>query len=303
MSDPIHATAVEVASADWSQEQLAVSGFLVGYTQRTREGYALDLKRWFEFCGANSLRPFVARRPHVELFAREMEAKGLAIATVARRLSTVCVWYTYLEAEDFIVKSPARHVRRPKVSVESTTLGLDRAELGSLLYTAERARPAEYALICLLGLNGLRVSEACGAQITDLGTQRGHRTLAIVGKGNKPALLPLAPRTARAVDLAVGERHSGPIILDSRGKPCARHSAAWIVEKLARRARITKHISPHSLRHAFITAALDAGVPLRDVSIAARHADPRTTTRYDRARHDLDRHATYVVAAFVAGAA
>jgi len=57
------------------------------------------------------------------------------------------------------------------------------------------------------------------------------------------------------------------------------------------------------LRHAFITAALDAGVPLRDVQEAASHADPRTTMRYDRARGSLDRHATYIVAAYVAGAA
>jgi integrase/recombinase XerD len=58
----------------------------------------------------------------------------------------------------------------------------------------------------------------------------------------------------------------------------------------------------HTLRHAFITAALDAGVPLRDVQEAASHADPRTTIRYDRARGSLDRHATYIVAAYVAGA-
>ena len=59
----------------------------------------------------------------------------------------------------------------------------------------------------------------------------------------------------------------------------------------------------HTLRHAFITAALDAGVPLRDVQEAASHADPRTTMRYDRARGSLDRHATYIVAAYLAGAA
>jgi Phage integrase family len=62
-------------------------------------------------------------------------------------------------------------------------------------------------------------------------------------------------------------------------------------------------MSPHTLRHAFITAALDAGVSLRDVQQAASHADPRTTTRYDRARASLDRHATHIVAAHVAGAA
>jgi integrase/recombinase XerD len=62
-------------------------------------------------------------------------------------------------------------------------------------------------------------------------------------------------------------------------------------------------VGPHTLRHAFITAALDAGVPLRDVQEAASHADPRTTIRYDRARGSLDRHATYIVAAYISSAA
>jgi hypothetical protein len=81
-----------------------------------------------------------------------------------------------------------------------------------------------------------------------------------------------------------------------------RHAATRIVKRLAKRAGIDKRISPHSLRHSFITAALDAGVALRDVQEAASHADPRTTMRYDRARGSLDRHATYIVATFVAGA-
>jgi integrase len=73
---------------------------------------------------------------------------------------------------------------------------------------------------------------------------------------------------------------------------------------LIRPPPFTKKVGPHTLRHAFITAALDAGVPLRDVQEAASHADPRTTTmRYDQARTSLDRHATYIVAAYVAGAA
>ena len=75
-----------------------------------------------------------------------------------------------------------------------------------------------------------------------------------------------------------------------------------IVRRLAKRAGIDKRISPHSLRHSFITAALDAGVPLRDVQEAASHSDPRTTMRYDRGRGSLDRHATYIVSTFVAGA-
>jgi hypothetical protein len=95
--------------------------------------------------------------------------------------------------------------------------------------------------------------------------------------------MPLAPRVARAVDLAVGERVEGPIFLDVNGERLDRHAAGRIVRRVARRAGIGKRVGPHTLRHAFITAALDAGVPLRDVQEAASHADPRTTMRYDRA--------------------
>jgi len=115
--------------------------------------------------------------------------------------------------------------------------------------------------------------------------------------------IPLAPRTARAIDLAVGERTDGPLFLTADGRRLDRHGAARIVRRITHRAGIAKNVSPHTLRHAFITAALDAGVPLRDVQEAASHADPRTTMRYDRARTSLDRHATYIVATYVAGAA
>jgi len=149
----------------------------------------------------------------------------------------------------------------------------------------------------------LRVSEATGAEIEQLGLERGHRTLTITRKGGKVVTIPLAPRTARAIDLATGERTEGPVFLAADGRRRDRHGAGRIVRKTARRAGIAKAVTPHTLRHAFITAALDAGVPLRDVQEAASHADPRTTMRYDRARGSLDRHATYIVAAYVAGAA
>ena len=87
------------------------------------------------------------------------------------------------------------------------------------------------------------------------------------------------------------------------GRRLDRHGAGRIVRKIARRAGIGKTVTPHTLRHAFITASFDARVPLRDVQEAASHADRRTTMRYDRTRGSLDRHATYIVAAYVAGAA
>ena len=149
----------------------------------------------------------------------------------------------------------------------------------------------------------MRVSEATGANIEALGVERGHRTLVITRKGGKVVTIPHAPRTARAIDLAVGERSDGPLFVAADGRRLDRHGAARIVRRVACRAGISKPVGPHTLRHKFITAALDAGVPLRDVQEAASHADPRTTMRYDRARASLDRHATYVVAAYLAGAA
>ena len=150
-------------------------------------------------------------------------------------------------------------------------------------------------------MTGRRVSEATGANVENLGVDRGRRTLVVTRKGGKVVTIPLAPRTARAIDLAVGERSDGPIFLSPDGRRLDRHGAARIVRRVAGHAGVGKPAGPHTLRHAFITAALDAGVPLPDVQEAASHADPRTTIGYDRARGSLDRHATYIVAAYVAG--
>jgi len=158
-------------------------------------------------------------------------------------------------------------------------------------------------LISLLALNGLLVSEATGTDIEHLGLEREQGTLTITRKGGKVVTILLAPRTAQAIDLAIGEVVAGPMFLTADGRRLDRHGAGRIVRKTARRAGIAKAVTPHTLRQAFITAALDAGVPLRDAQEAASHADPRTTMRYDRARGSLDRHATYIVAAYVAGAA
>ena len=89
--------------------------------------------------------------------------------------------------------------------------------------------------------------------------ERGHRTLTITRKGGKVATIPQAPRTARAIDLAIAERSEGPVFLASGGRRLDRHGAARIVRRVARRAGIGKPMGPHTLRHAFITAALDAG--------------------------------------------
>jgi len=299
-------TSTAVASVELvftEPERLALAGYLAGYTGLTREAYTLDLCQYAAWCQQHRLHLFHARRAVIECLARDMEAKGRARATVTRRWCTIAGFYKYAVEEDLLEHSPAAHVRRPRLDYESHAIGLDRNELGALLVAAGLGTAAEHALISLLALNGLRVSEAAGANIEAIGLERGHRTLTITRKGGKPVTIPLAPRTARAIDLAIGERPEGPVFLAPDGRRLDRHGAARIVRRVARRAGIGKPVGPHTLRHAFITAALDAGVPLRDVQEAASHADPRTTMRYDRARASLDRHATYIVAAYLAGAA
>jgi integrase len=124
--------------------------------------------------------------------------------------------------------------------------------------TAGLGTPGEHALISLislLALNGLRVSEATGADIEHLGVDRGHRTPVITHKGGKAVTIPLAPRTARAIDLAIGERTDGPVFVTAGGRRLHRHGAGRIVRRVARQAGIIKTVTPHTLRHAFITAA------------------------------------------------
>jgi integrase/recombinase XerD len=122
----------------------------------------------------------------------------------------------------------------------------------------------------MLGLLGLRIFEATSADIADLGEEHGHRVLRVCGKGTKIVLVPL-------------------------------HAATRRLRRLAETAGIqVARAHPYMLRHTFVTTMLDAGVDLRDVQIAARHADPRTTMRYDRARQNLDRHPNYILAAFMA---
>ena len=154
-------------------ERLALAGFLAGYRGLTREAYALDLRQFTAWC--RSPLPGPVRRPprrHRVLRPRA-GGRGRARATVTRRLCTIAGFYKYAVEEELIDHSPAAHVRRPRVDYESHAVALDRNELGALLVAAGLGPPTEHALISLLALNGLRVSEATGADIEHLGLERG----------------------------------------------------------------------------------------------------------------------------------
>lgn len=274
--------------------------FLAGYGPSTREAYARDLRTWGVFLQGVGVEVLTAHRVHVDAFVRQAEERGTAPATIARRLSALSGFYAYLLDEGLIARSPVARVRRPRVSDESQRLGVDRQGMRALLDASRASGRRDHALACLLALNGLRITETLAADVTDLGNARGHRTLRLRRKGGKRQTVALAPRTADAIDAMLDGRSSGPLFTTRTGRRMDRHAALKVVRRVARLAGIEHAISPHSLRHGFVTLALDAGVPLRDVQDAAGHADPRTTRRYDRGRHSLDRAATYAVSAHIA---
>jgi len=157
------AALVPVAPVFSNTEQLALAGLLNGYSGLTRQAYELDLRQFAGWCQQHQLRLFGARRAGIECFARDLEARGRARTTITRRLCTVAGFCRYAVEEELLDHSPAAHVRRPRLDSESHASGLDRNELGALLVAAGLGPPAEHALISLLALNGLRVSEAGSA--------------------------------------------------------------------------------------------------------------------------------------------
>ena len=230
------------------------------------------------------------------------EVRRYRPSTVSRRVSVVAGFYRTCVIDGVLEHSPAEYVRRPNVPAESPTLGLTHLQFEALLTAARTsANRSDFALVTMLGLLGLRIFEATGSNIEDLGEEHGHRVLRVHGKGDKVVLVPLPPAVGRAIERSIDERTAGPILLTSRGTRMDRHCATRRLRRLAEQAGVKlPRMHPHMLRHTFVTTMLDAGVDLRDVQIAARHADPRTTMRYDRARKNLDRHPNYILAAYMA---
>ena len=279
--------------------RLAVAGYLARFKGSSREHTESDLRCYLAWRADRGLDPLAAQRPHLELYIRWMqEIRRFKPSTVSRRFSVAAGFYRTCVLDGIMEHSPAEHVRRPAVPAESPTLGFTHLQFEALLTAARQSpNPYDFALVAMLGLLGLRIFEATSANIADLGDEHGHRVLRVCGKGTKVVLVPLPPAVSRALDQAIRTRTRGPILLNGRGARMDRHAATRRLRRLAETAGIgVTKAHPHMQAH-FVTTMLDAGVDLRDVQIAARHADPRTTMRYDRARQNLDRHPNYILAA------
>jgi integrase/recombinase XerD len=311
--------AVQLLPGDQTQDPFTrlAAAFLLGYRAHSARGYLTDLRAWAAWCARLGVHPFDARRHHVDAYVRHLDTtplprtgRPMAPASIARRLSAISQLYDYGISVDVLTFSPVGNVRRPRVSDESATTALTRDELLRLLDAADHDSPRSAALVHLLAYNGFRIDEILSANIGDYRHQSGHRVLRVTRKGGKTSTEPLAPPVTRALDnyleqrAVTGDSHPGlvgdvaataPLFTNPAGGRLVYITAYKTVRRLARKAGLTSadHITPHSLRHTFVTEALAAGAPLQDVQDAAGHADPRTTRRYDRTRKHHDNHPTY----------
>lgn len=275
--------------------------FLAGYDNPlTREVYGITLRQWFEFAlDHQHTEPLEARRVHIELWARSLDQSGLAKSTVNHKLDTLGSFYRYALEEEIIVRSPMLGVKRHRLSDRSTTAVLDRFELAQIVREAEKDGARSMALVCLLGFNGLRVSEALGIDITDISKERYHHIVLVHRKGGDDQLLSVAPVTHHWLLTLIADRTTGPVFLGADDNRMNRNAARRVTKRLAVRAGITKRIHPHVFRHTFVTLALDGGANPRDVQTATNHRDPRMFSRYDHRRDAIEKNPTFGVAAMV----
>jgi site-specific recombinase XerD len=226
----------------------AVAAYLARFTGLSRSHTDSDLQIYLRWCATHDLNPFTVTRVNVERYVRWLqEIRRFKPSTVSRRLAVVCGFYRTCVIDGLLPHSPADYARRPTVPPESPTLGLSHLQFEAMLTTARAStNPNDFALVAMLGLLGLRIFEATGASISDLGEEHGHRVLRVVGKGTKVVLVPLPPAVSRAIDQAVDERTTGPVLRNQHGRRMDRHAATRRLKHLAAAAGVRMpRMHPH----------------------------------------------------------
>lgn len=281
---------------DPSLDDLLVGWLASLRSENTRHGYLVDLRTFVRWIGEHDLDLFAVTRVHLDLWVSDLSAR-YAPSTVARKLAAVGSLYEYLEDAGRITKNPTAKVRRPRISVEDqqTTPARTQEEARRLIAAAES--PRDRALVLVLVLMGLRISEALALDLDALEPDRGHTTVIVHGKGGRRTRAAVPPPVIAALESIVEDegRSTGPVFARD-GQRWNRSQASRALRRLGRAAGLTGDLRPHQLRATAITAALELGEPLHRVQTFARHASPLTTRRYDANRQNLDGSPAYALA-------
>ena len=233
--------------------RLAAAAYLARFKDQSRVHTECDLRAFLRWCAERAVDPLNTTRPYIELYVRWMqEDRRYAPSTVCRRLSTVAGFYRTCVIDGVLDHSPTEYARRPPVTTLSPTLGLSHLQFEAMLSTARQsANPNDFALVCLLGLLGLRIAEATNLDIGDLGEEHGHRVVRVMGKGTKVVLVPMPPAVGRAIDRCIAGRTDGPILLNRNGTRMQRHSATTRLRRAPedRRRADRTHAPTHAAAH------------------------------------------------------
>lgn len=289
------------------------------FSPHTKDAYRRDIHQWLTWCAEHDLDPLQVRFLEVNAWARAMESpaedehgrarKPLAPKSIARKMSAVSSWYTFITKLGKLPANPVAIADRPSVDRDhSTTASFTREDAGRMLEVS--ARGDEYLGACAPLLAawlvdmGTRATETIRIMLDDLDYHEGFRVVWLTLKGGRRIRRPLPAPLVVLLDeyLLVRGDDPGTLFLDRYGAPLHRFEVARFVKRLAKKAQLrnAEKITPHSFRHAWNSMAREAGATLEDRQDAMGHKDPRTTRSYDRAGRSLVHDPAMLVAAAVA---
>jgi len=266
-----------------------------GAAERTGEAYGRDVARLAAFAASTGLRaPAVLTPRHLRDFVYHLKDLGLAATSIRRNVSAVRTYFRFLVAEGLVASDPSDRLEMPKrwrdlpdvLTVDEVTRLLAAPSLDDAM------RFRDCAMLELAYGAGLRVGEWITLPVKD--TLLGDGLVRVFGKGSKERLVPIGRSAITAVAIYLRELRprlergegKGILFLNARGTALSRMGAWKIVRKHVEAAGITKHVSPHTLRHSFATHLLEGGADLRAVQEMLGHADISTTQIYTHVNRD-----------------
>jgi integrase/recombinase XerD len=260
-----------------------------GASPRTSEAYRRDVARLTTYVAAKGAAgPSDISSRMLREFVYHLKDLGLAPASIRRNVSSVHTYFRFLLGDGHVVRDPSERLETPK-RWRSLPDVLTVDEVNRLLAAPSLDEPLAFRDRALLELAygaGLRVSEWITLAVRDVLFEEG--LVRVFGKGSKERLVPIGRSAIGAVAIYLRELRprlergegKGILLLNARGRPLTRMGAWKILRHHVEKAQITKHVSPHTLRHSFATHLLEGGADLRAVQEMLGHADISTTQIY-----------------------